>query len=81
MTHTISTVARVLGTAEDGVDTGKGSDCAHRASDKVPLGLRELATFEADSETEKMLLEAIAPCQRGETTPLSDFLAELRGRE
>jgi hypothetical protein len=38
-------------------------------------------TFEADPETEKMLLEAIAQCQRGETTPLSDFLAELRSRE
>ena len=38
-------------------------------------------TFEADPETEKMLLEAIAQCQRGETTPLPDFLAELRRRE
>ena len=38
-------------------------------------------TFEADPETEKMLLEAIAQCQRGETTPLSDFIAELRSRE
>lgn len=38
-------------------------------------------TFEADPETEKMLLEAIAQCQRRETTPLSDFLAELRSRE
>jgi hypothetical protein len=38
-------------------------------------------TFEADPETERMLLEAIAQCQRGETTPLPDFLAELRSRE
>jgi hypothetical protein len=38
-------------------------------------------TFEADPETEKMLLDAIAQCQRRETTPLSDLLAELRSRE
>jgi hypothetical protein len=38
-------------------------------------------TFEADLETEKMLLEAIAQCQRGEVTPLRDVLAELRRRE
>ncbi len=38
-------------------------------------------TFEADPETETMLLEAIAQCERGQTTPLSDFLAELRSRE
>jgi hypothetical protein len=37
--------------------------------------------FEADPETEKMLLEAIAQCQRGEVTPLKDLLAELRRRE
>ena len=38
-------------------------------------------TFEADPETERMLLEAIAQCERGQTTPLSAFLAELRSRE
>jgi hypothetical protein len=38
-------------------------------------------TFEADSETEKMLLEAIAQCQREEVTPLKDLLAEMRRRE
>jgi hypothetical protein len=38
-------------------------------------------TFEADVETETMLLEAIAQCERGLTTPLSDLLAELRSRE
>ena len=38
-------------------------------------------TFEADAETEKMLLVAIEQCQRGQTTPLPDFLAELRSRE
>ena len=35
-------------------------------------------TFEADPETEKMLLEAIAQCDRGERTPLAQFLEELR---
>ena len=38
-------------------------------------------TFEADVETEKMLLEAIAQCRRGQTTPLKDFLVEMRSRE
>jgi hypothetical protein len=38
-------------------------------------------TFEADAETEKMLLEAIAQCDRGQTTPLSEILSELRRRE
>jgi hypothetical protein len=38
-------------------------------------------TFEADPETEKMLLVAIEQCQRGQATPLPDFLAELRSRE
>jgi hypothetical protein len=31
-------------------------------------------TFEADPETEQMLLEAIAQCRRGQVTPLKDFL-------
>lgn len=35
-------------------------------------------TFEADAETEQMLLEAIGQCERGETTPLAEFLNELR---
>ena len=38
-------------------------------------------TFEADLETETMLLEAIAQCENGLTTSLSDLLAELRSRE
>jgi beta-lactam-binding protein with PASTA domain len=37
-------------------------------------------TFEADTDTEQMLSEAIAQCDRDQTTPLKDFLAELRGR-
>jgi hypothetical protein len=38
-------------------------------------------TFEADTETEQMLLEAIAQCNRGQTTPMADLLDELRNRE
>jgi hypothetical protein len=38
-------------------------------------------TFEADPDTEKMLLEAIAQCDRGETIPLAQLLGELRSRE
>ncbi len=45
------------------------------------LALEGDETFEADAETEKMLLEAIAQCDRGQTTPMGDFLAELRSRE
>ena len=38
-------------------------------------------TFEADPETEKMLLTAVAQCDRGETIPLNQLLGELRSRE
>ena len=38
-------------------------------------------TFEADPETEKMLLDSIAQCERGETVPLVQVLGELRSRE
>ena len=38
-------------------------------------------TFEADPETEKMLLEAIGQCDRGETIQLHQLLTELRSRE
>ena len=38
-------------------------------------------TFETDPETEKMLLDAIAQCDRGETIPLAQLLGELRSRE
>ena len=38
-------------------------------------------TFEADPETEKMLLEAITQCRRGQVTPLKDVLGEMRSRE
>ena len=38
-------------------------------------------TFEADPATEKMLLDAIAQCARGDTIPMTQLLGELRGRE
>jgi len=45
------------------------------------IALERDETFEADADTEKMLLEAIAQCQHGQTTPLKDFVAEMRSRE
>ena len=38
-------------------------------------------TFEADAETEQLLLQAIERCNRGKTTPMTQLLAELRARE
>jgi hypothetical protein len=38
-------------------------------------------TFEADPETERMLLESIAQCERGQTVPLSSVIEKLRSRE
>jgi hypothetical protein len=38
-------------------------------------------TFEADPETERMLLESIAQSERGQTVSLTKVLAELRSRE
>ena len=35
-------------------------------------------TFEADAETEAMLLRAIQQCDRGRTTPMANVLSELR---
>jgi hypothetical protein len=37
-------------------------------------------TFEADEETEKMLLESIAQCDRGQTVPFDKVLQNLRRR-
>lgn len=45
------------------------------------LALEGDETFEADPKTETMLLEAIAQCRRGQTTPLKNFLSEMRSRE
>ena len=38
-------------------------------------------TFDADPATEKMLLDAIAQCERGDTVPLKQLLPEPRRRE
>lgn len=38
-------------------------------------------TFEADPATEKMLVDAIAQCDRGETIPMTQILGDLRTRE
>ena len=38
-------------------------------------------TFEADPETERMLIDSIAQCDRGETIPLTRLLAELPNPE
>ena len=45
------------------------------------LALEGDESFEVDPETEKMLLEAIAQCSRGQTTPMTQVLADLRSRE
>lgn len=45
------------------------------------LALEGDETFEANPATEKMLLEAIAQCERGQTTPMTQLLSELRSRE
>jgi hypothetical protein len=45
------------------------------------LALEGDETFEADAETEKMLLQTIAECDRGHTTPIAQVLSELRSRE
>jgi hypothetical protein len=37
-------------------------------------------TFEADEEMERMLLQSIAQCDRGETVPFETVLEELRRR-
>jgi hypothetical protein len=37
-------------------------------------------TFEADAETERLVLEAIAQCERVETVPFEKVIEELRRR-
>ncbi len=44
-------------------------------------GTFEADSETADSETEEMLLEAIAQCRRSGTTPMVQFLEELRRKE
>jgi hypothetical protein len=45
------------------------------------LALEGDETFEADAETEQMLLQAIAHSEKGQTTPMADLVSELRSRE
>ena len=45
------------------------------------LALEGDETFEVDAETERMLLQAIAQCEKGQTTPIADLVSELRSRE
>jgi hypothetical protein len=45
------------------------------------LALEGDETFEADAETERMLLQAIAQCEKGQATPMADLVSELRSRE
>ena len=45
------------------------------------VALESDRTFEADAETEAVLLRAIVQCNRGRTTPMADVLSEMRGRE
>ena len=45
------------------------------------LALEGDETFEADAETHRMLEQAIAQCDRGQTTQMADLLSELRDRE
>ena len=33
-------------------------------------------TFGADAETERMLLHAIAQCEKGQTTPMADLVSD-----
>ena len=47
----------------------------------VTVLLPEEETFEADPETERMLLESIAQFERGEAIPIESVLSELRRRE
>jgi hypothetical protein len=38
-------------------------------------------TFEADPETERVLLDSITECERGDTIPINELLDDLRSRE
>ena len=45
------------------------------------LALEGDETFQADRETEEMLLKAIAQSRRGQVSSLKDVLSEMRSRE
>jgi hypothetical protein len=46
----------------------------------VTVLLPDDETFEVDEETERLLLDSIAQCDRGETVPLETALEDLRRR-
>jgi hypothetical protein len=56
-------------------------DAAFPEGASVTVLFPEDETFEADPETERMLLESIAQCERGQTVPIEKVLAELRSRK
>ncbi len=45
------------------------------------LALEGDETFAAEAETERVLLPAIAQCEKGQTTPMAVLVSELRRRE
>jgi hypothetical protein len=56
------------------------TDAAFPEGATVTVLFPEGETFEADEETEAMLLESIAQCDRGQTVPFARVIEELRRR-
>ena len=78
--HTIQSMRVASGRVIDGRVELTDTELPEGAA--VTVLLREGdETFEADEETERMLLESIAQCERGETVPFETVLEELRRRE
>ena len=53
----------------------------HRSAAVAGDRINRDGTFEADRQTERMLLRAIAQCDEGRTTPMAVVLSGLRSRE
>jgi hypothetical protein len=68
------------GTVIDGRVELRDADLPEGASVTVLLSEGD-ETFEADEETERMLLSSIAQCERGQTVPFERVLQQLRRRE
>lgn len=58
--------------------SAKGTVVRRRAKARTAGGER---TFRVSRAVEKMLREAIAECDRGDTIPLKQLLSEMRSRE
>ena len=76
----------VEGARLESVCRGNSTEGSNPSLSAIRLRSRVIAregdeTFEADPETERMLLDSIAQCDRGETIPLTQLLGELRDRE